>query len=433
MFLGINSGIGRIGKADFALGTDFSTRMFLPNNQDNPNVDNEDFYPEYLSTRAEFVVLNSQSSSIGQKPDGTFITGWQPNNKNLARAKQIINAFPRRMLQDLIIVPGKDGTAVPVAGAYFAKLLDHSPGTLEPLSALVTDENGYIDTIKVNTLIVGDSITGGNSGGFSGGGGEETVWTNTTPTTETVGGVTAGSNLVGQNAIQILESMLYKYQSVGFTSFVIGGLSNLYEIGQTAGAGIFATSWQASNSGNINTNGISISYSGSLGSGNLVSGLNYNQSPYSLTLPSFTSNTINSTVTFTITADQQQGSDATRTSQIQWRSKIYYGKYFENLLQQSPITTSLLQYGGNQFINSNSNPLTRDMGVGLTQSGGPSRVYIFVHNNFTLSTISIGQQDQTSAFELLGTYSVQNAYNTSSYKIYRSYEDLNGAITLKVT
>ena len=73
------------------------------------------------------------------------------------------------------------------------------------------------------------------------------------------------------------------------------------------------------------------------------------------------------------------------------------------------------------------------MGVGLTQSGGPSRVYIFVHNNFTLSTISIGQQDQTSAFELLGAYSVQNAYNTSSYKIYRSYEDLNGAITLKVT
>ena len=69
------------------------------------------------------------------------------NGRNTQKAKDIVNAFLRRMLQDLIVVPGKDGTGVPVAGAYFTKLLDHTPGALQPLSALITDENGFIDTI----------------------------------------------------------------------------------------------------------------------------------------------------------------------------------------------------------------------------------------------------------------------------------------------
>jgi len=156
--IGFYSGIGRRGKADFTFGTDLSTRMFLSNGSDNPRYDNDVFYPEFLSNNAEFTVLNSESSSLGQNPDGTYVTGWNPNGRNLTKAKEIVNAFPRRMLQDLVLVPGKDGSAVPIAGAYFIKLMDHVPGTVEPLSCLITDANGEIAglTITGNISLSGD-------------------------------------------------------------------------------------------------------------------------------------------------------------------------------------------------------------------------------------------------------------------------------------
>jgi len=158
---GLYSGIGRRTQAGFTFGTDLSTRMFLSNGNDNPKYSNDDFYPEFLSGNEEFTILNSQSSSLGQKPDGTFISGWNPTGRNWAKAKEIVNDFPRRMLQDLILVPGKDGSGVPVAGAYFVKLMDHIPGTVEPLSCLITDAQGRIDGLTITGNI---SITGGSGG-----------------------------------------------------------------------------------------------------------------------------------------------------------------------------------------------------------------------------------------------------------------------------
>ena len=93
-----NSGIGPIGKPDMALGADLSIRMFLANGNDNPSVDNDDFYPVFITQRAEFTILNYGSSSLGQKPNGQYVSGWTPNQRNVERSKQLINAFPRRML-----------------------------------------------------------------------------------------------------------------------------------------------------------------------------------------------------------------------------------------------------------------------------------------------------------------------------------------------
>ena len=36
---------------------------------------------------------------MGQKPDGTFVSRWNTNQANVVRAKQLVNQFPRRMLQ----------------------------------------------------------------------------------------------------------------------------------------------------------------------------------------------------------------------------------------------------------------------------------------------------------------------------------------------
>jgi len=159
--LGFYSGIGRRTNGTFTFGTDLSTRMFLSNGDDNPRYDNSDFYPLFLSRGEEFTIVNSQSSSLGQNEDGSYVTGWNENGRNTAKVKEIVNALPRRMLQDLILVPGKDGTGVPVAGAYFMKLLMHQPGTLRSGSALIAGPNGELDTLTITGNL---SITGGSGG-----------------------------------------------------------------------------------------------------------------------------------------------------------------------------------------------------------------------------------------------------------------------------
>lgn len=154
------TGIGRIYTPRFAFGSDLSSRMFLSDGSDNPSYDNDEFYPDHLSHGStELTILNSGSSSIGQLPDGSYVGGWNPDTRNRTLAKELINDLPRRMLQDLVLVAGTDGTAVPIAGAYFIKLMDHTPGVVEPLSCVITDSQGRIGALD----IIGNlSLTGGS-------------------------------------------------------------------------------------------------------------------------------------------------------------------------------------------------------------------------------------------------------------------------------
>lgn len=64
----------------------------------------------------------------------------------------------------------------------------------------------------------------------------ETLWSRTDNTTATVGGIpsgTSGSTLVGDNAIEVLEKILYPYVAPAFSGFSVSGLSNPFEIGQS--------------------------------------------------------------------------------------------------------------------------------------------------------------------------------------------------------
>lgn len=135
--------LGRRINPSFIVSSDYTRNMFLSDGSDNPSVNNIDFYPRHLS-KGDFYFINYGSSDVAEDALGNHPEGWIPNKRNKAIVDNVINSFPKRMMENLMLVPGKDGVGIPIAGTYFTKLMDHEPGTIEPLSCLITDENGQI-------------------------------------------------------------------------------------------------------------------------------------------------------------------------------------------------------------------------------------------------------------------------------------------------
>ena len=414
-----NSGY-RYGSLGIGLGFPISNRLFLPNGTDNPAYDNADFYPNSANgNSSNFILMNSKSSDLGEDPaGGGYYDGWVVGQNNRAIATTIINAFPRRMMQNLLLVPGKDNIPIPIAGSYFTKLMDHTPGTLEPWSALITDGDGYIDTIKCRVLIAD-----------AGGGGGGAVWTNAAATTAIdVAGIPAGTtNLTGLTALQILDKMLYVYQPVSITNFSIAGINTNYEIGEIVGNGARQVTLTAANSANIVNSGVTISYSTSYGggSGNLLTGVSYSTFPRTANIPSLSSSVVNSFVTFTATLDQTTGADVTSSDTTRWWSKLYYGKSVNQ--NTDSFTGNNLANGGTVLITSTSMPDTT-----LNFTDGPGYAFMFIHNNYTLDYFAIGATVQNS-FTLISTPTITNIHGASApYKVYRSNSPLNGSFNLTV-
>jgi hypothetical protein len=71
----------------------------------------------------------------------------------------------------------------------------------------------------------------------------------------TVGGLTAGSSVAGLKIGEIIEKMIFTYQSPSFSSFSIVGQSQLIEVG-TALSGNKSFTWSTSNSSNVQPNSI---------------------------------------------------------------------------------------------------------------------------------------------------------------------------------
>jgi len=167
-------------------------------------------------------------------------------------------------------------------------------------------------------------IVGGGSGGGDGTG---PTWTNATPTVATnFAGIPAGTTLdAGLNSIQILERLLYPYQSVSFSAFTLGLAANTFDIGQTSAAGNYNASWNASSpTGNWIAGSVGISRAGTT----IASGLNYNSddpSGYSITHPAYRYTTPTN-LSFSLTGQQSQGSNPNASNTYSWLHKIYWGK-----------------------------------------------------------------------------------------------------------
>lgn len=153
-----------------------------------------------------------------------------------------------------------------------------------------------------------------------GGGGTET-YTNLTPTAVSIGGIPAGSTFDNMTMQEMWDALLYPYQTPIFSSFT-SSMSTPIEVGSTIPAGSVTFLWNTTNSSNIAANSIKID---DITAGNtLASGL-ANTGTTAISISAIT-NVMATSHQWKITATNTKGAFLSRTLNVYWQWKIYYGE-----------------------------------------------------------------------------------------------------------
>lgn len=287
-------------------------------------------------------------------------------------------------------------------------------------NTLVAGENITITPTTDNTL----TITSTGGAGVS-----ETLWSNATATTATdINGIPAGTTgLVGENAIEILERILYPFQVASIPTFTMSGAATTYEIGATSATALFT--WSISNLSSVSA--LTFTYQRVTDSGlpngttspTIANATNYNPS-----IGTVTTNTIGAGMNFFLTATQSNplyASAVSTTRSIRWWSRTYWGKS-TNTAETAYSSLS----GGNNTLVTSTGSFT--FSVSATGSG---YIYIFFEQSYDMSQILLGPTDVTSAFQDMGyTQTIANTHGLNvTYKVWRSTNQLGGSDTYTVT
>lgn len=268
--------------------------------------------------------------------------------------------------------------------------------------------------------------------GFQGvpGAGEAETWTNPSPTlASNLEGIPQGTTFeVGTSSIQILETLLYPYQAVSFSSFSIGILGSPFEIGETAGNGNFNSTWTvAGPTGNWVTDSLEIS--GDSGVGLLASGFNYDDSPLSISHDPYRYTTRQNLV-FRIQGEQERGSKPISSSTLAWRYRYFHGK------GPNP------EYDGTNLLDQGfSTTLSRTTPLGWTitfaTSASVKKAYVAIPQaDFSSGNIRFINTVTNQIWPFLSpplSFNHTNAHGTTiPYFLYESSNEFAGAVTLRV-
>jgi hypothetical protein len=269
----------------------------------------------------------------------------------------------------------------------------------------------------------------------------QALWTRTDPTTITVGGITSGTSgsaLVGDNAIEILERMLYPYVAPVFSNLSVSGLSSAYEIGQpfiTSGTATWTAGQPTANW--INGTGY-ISFTPPTGVvGDIAGPFNPTSQSQVLNFSSFTAPTspVNSnSITIALRGQHNAANPTNASTSIsrQWWSRMYFGKSSNANLTTNTFNVAAGTNNGALLQTTNGQgPSNYSMDVGA----GGGYFYFFIHNDYTLSTAGpfFGLRFGTNALaqDPITTVTLTNQYGvTATYKRYKSTNILNDAITV---
>jgi hypothetical protein len=239
-------------------------------------------------------------------------------------------------------------------------------------------------------------------------------------TNVTVGGLPAGSNITNQNASQILKQILVDYLSPSFTSFDLNGISVL-ECGDKI-AGIQEVTWSISNSVNVQDNTIDINditNALSLIAGHSVA------SPAFYDFTDYPSGGLQYD-TPTTNIWQIQGTNTQLTTftinlSRSWQWLKYWGTNASDTLTEAQIKALI----NNQLSNTG-------FGTYNFVAIDSQYKYICVQESLPQPTIF---KDSSTGFDIAMatpyTVSVTNTFGViANYTIYRTYNQLGGAITI---
>jgi hypothetical protein len=247
----------------------------------------------------------------------------------------------------------------------------------------------------------------------------DTYYINENPTTSTIGGIQSGTTFPASSpktVQQVLDMLLYPYQSPGFTSFSISNLGassasgNTVEVGDTIASNRTFT-WSTSNSGNVLANSISIidqTNGNTVLASSLANDGNQVVTNGSITKTSSTSHT------FQIRGTNTNSGTFTGSYTINWRHRRWWG-----VSASSTMTSAgLLTLGNNEFSTSRSKSMVLD--------GDAKYIYIAYPESWGAASFTVNGLLNTA-----WTLSVINHTNASghveSYNVYRSNTVQNGS------
>lgn len=234
----------------------------------------------------------------------------------------------------------------------------------------------------------------------------------------TVGGITQGTNLEDMNLYEVFDMLLNPYQPPAFTSFAITGQSQTLEIGDSIASGSKTFTWGISNSSNVTANTLSITGE----PGTIVSSGSIT-SPYVYNLASaITKTTVGSTSTFNISATNTNSSSFSSSFTVTWRANLYVGKNTGTTINEAAAEALTSTLGG--------------LPTG-TKSFSAGAGYIYYVYPATFADIN-SMKDQATNLDVpyinLSDITINNSFSVSTtYKVFRTLNQLNGAITLITT
>jgi len=278
-------------------------------------------------------------------------------------------------------------------------------------------------------------ITSGGIGpqGPAGEGGDGATWTREEDAfPETIGGVVAGSTIAdGSNAIQILETLLYPYQTISFSSFSTGLDSN-YELGETAGD-INANFQWVTTGPNENWVAGSLGISSSQ-EGSIFTGLNRGDSPKNYNHPAYRKTSVSS-VTFTIFGSPTEGSDVTKAATLNWKHAAFAGRTGTDGSPASFADGSDIDY----FTKTHPFTTLNNWQPSASSVGSPSYFYFFYPTTLyagtpTVTDITDVNNPNTVPITMGNTFDTQNTHGvTTEYKFFRTFNAFAGAVNFKVS
>ena len=241
---------------------------------------------------------------------------------------------------------------------------------------------------------------------------------------ETVGGVEAGTTIAnGTSAIDILETLLYPYQPVSFSTFNIN-IGGPFEVGETGGTGNIQATWSTEGPDD-NWVDNTVNIVGNQAVGTVLSGVNYDASPEPVLHGDGYRFTSETTLTFTISGQQDQGSDPTGSSNVNWRYRYYAGKTgagFDGTgLDSQGFTDTLSRTTPNNWT--------------VSFSSANSKVYFIIPSNEYTGTLNFIFVENETNVPMLSptTFTHTNSHGLNvDYDIHESFNVLPGEFQIRV-
>lgn len=242
------------------------------------------------------------------------------------------------------------------------------------------------------------------------------TYTNAIAVPTTIGGITAGSTFNAKSWQQMFDSLLYPYQVPAFSAFSFTGASTPLEVGASIAANRTFT-WTSTNSANINVNSINIEYpvGNPIATGLANDGTEtVTHSAVQLSAPG--------TATFRVRGVNTQAGAFTRDLTIEWR----WLKFSGNSALAGPLSAAQIQALGTSSL------ATDDAGNYVFGAAAGTYKYIACPVSWgTLTTFKDQSTNLDVPMQAAYTVSVTNANGqTTNYNVYRTTNQLGGAITI---